>query len=297
MILLDACGDKCGTITGDSRHRKAGEPPCGPCWNGAREYHRVHKARRRSERVVKAFPPGTCQGCGVSLADKRSRNPAKYCSDSCRMAVAIYGSRPAPRKCMNCGATFNGRRGAKYCSYECSWRYNTRKRSMEAAVKRVSWAVTCEWCGVVWQPKPNNQARARFCSTQCHTRAATRRYKARLRDAFVEDVSPLRVADRDDWRCGLCAALIDPDVKPPDPRCLSIDHIVPISQGGEHSYRNVRAAHKICNSRRGNEPFGVLFGWMPDELPEDLPFRLLPPPKGVAERVVTHQGEVLRHVS
>ena len=31
-----------------------------------------------------------------------------------------------------------------------------------------------------------------------------------------------------------------------------IDHIIPISKGGEHSYENVRAAHFICNALRSN---------------------------------------------
>lgn len=30
----------------------------------------------------------------------------------------------------------------------------------------------------------------------------------------------------------------------------SVDHIVPICEGGEDSWKNVRLAHRICNSKR-----------------------------------------------
>jgi 5-methylcytosine-specific restriction endonuclease McrA len=35
---------------------------------------------------------------------------------------------------------------------------------------------------------------------------------------------------------------------------LSIDHIIPRSQGGSHKIDNLRAAHLLCNSQRGAKP-------------------------------------------
>jgi 5-methylcytosine-specific restriction endonuclease McrA len=32
----------------------------------------------------------------------------------------------------------------------------------------------------------------------------------------------------------------------------SIDHIVPMSKGGDHVWNNVQVAHIICNSYKGN---------------------------------------------
>jgi 5-methylcytosine-specific restriction endonuclease McrA len=31
----------------------------------------------------------------------------------------------------------------------------------------------------------------------------------------------------------------------------TLDHLMPVSRGGEHSYRNVGTAHRGCNSRKG----------------------------------------------
>jgi 5-methylcytosine-specific restriction endonuclease McrA len=67
---------------------------------------------------------------------------------------------------------------------------------------------------------------------------------ARKLAAFTEDVHPLVVLERHDGLCGICGD----DVDPFD---YHVDHIVPLSKGGEHSYRNTQPAHPVCNLRKG----------------------------------------------
>lgn len=81
------------------------------------------------------------------------------------------------------------------------------------------------------------------------TRCARRRARRRL--AFVEHVDPDVVFGRDDWRCHLCGGRIDKRLSGRHRWGPTIDHLVPISEGGEHSYANVAAAHRSCNSKRG----------------------------------------------
>lgn len=57
---------------------------------------------------------------------------------------------------------------------------------------------------------------------------------------FVERVSSLVVLERADGVCGICGG----DVDPLD---FHVDHIVPLSRGGEHSYSNTQPAHPFCN--------------------------------------------------
>lgn len=71
------------------------------------------------------------------------------------------------------------------------------------------------------------------------------RYRVALRKLYVEPVIMAVLAERDHDRCAVCGKY----VKPED---WSIDHIVPVSRGGEHSYANTQLAHKRCNSSRGN---------------------------------------------
>ncbi len=64
--------------------------------------------------------------------------------------------------------------------------------------------------------------------------------RASKRDQFVEHVNSLVVLERDDGVCGICGG----DVDPLD---FHVDHIIPLSRGGEHSYANTQAAHPFCN--------------------------------------------------
>ena len=70
------------------------------------------------------------------------------------------------------------------------------------------------------------------------------RRRARLVGQFVENVNVGKLATRDRWICGICGGKVAKGSE-------SIDHIVPISQGGEHSYRNTQLAHIRCNKARG----------------------------------------------
>jgi 5-methylcytosine-specific restriction endonuclease McrA len=46
---------------------------------------------------------------------------------------------------------------------------------------------------------------------------------------------------RDDWRCQYCGAVAE-----------NLDHVVPRSRGGSHTWDNVVAACRRCNSRKEN---------------------------------------------
>jgi 5-methylcytosine-specific restriction endonuclease McrA len=48
----------------------------------------------------------------------------------------------------------------------------------------------------------------------------------------------------------ICAICLDPLKF----REMTIDHILPISLGGEHSYANTQPAHGLCNHLKGNTP-------------------------------------------
>lgn len=62
--------------------------------------------------------------------------------------------------------------------------------------------------------------------------------------------------------CAICGAPIDYSLPAGDPMAYELDEIVPVSRYAEGGYAsaraaaldpsNVRAAHRICNQRRGN---------------------------------------------
>jgi len=79
-----------------------------------------------------------------------------------------------------------------------------------------------------------------------------RRRRARLLDAWVEDVDIAIVFERDEGLCGICAEAIDLALDWPHRMSLTLDHIVPLARGGEHSYQNSQVAHAVCNSRKND---------------------------------------------
>lgn len=122
---------------------------------------------------------------------------------------------------------------------------------------------TCGTCGKVkpltsFSPHPEGQqgrtAHCKPCMTAYHRRryqddpepARQQSWRSRMRRlaAWVEDVDRRTVYERDNGVCGLCGRA---DVDPCD---FHVDHIIPISRGGEHSYANVQLAHPACNLRK-----------------------------------------------
>jgi 5-methylcytosine-specific restriction endonuclease McrA len=95
-----------------------------------------------------------------------------------------------------------------------------------------------------------NTTKERARSQAYHIRRPDVAYKntlarrARRAGVAVERVDPIAVFERDGWKCGIC---LRPVVKEE----ASVDHIVPIARGGEHSYANVQLAHLSCNKRKG----------------------------------------------
>lgn len=68
--------------------------------------------------------------------------------------------------------------------------------------------------------------------------------RARKLDQFVEHVDHRIVYERDNETCGICGEHVEwAD--------FSLDHVIPLSKGGEHSYANTQTAHLPCNIRKG----------------------------------------------
>jgi 5-methylcytosine-specific restriction endonuclease McrA len=63
-----------------------------------------------------------------------------------------------------------------------------------------------------------------------------------------EPIKPSEIYERDGWRCKLCHKKVNKRLKYPHPKSASLDHIVPMAEGGGHVKANVQLAHFICNS-------------------------------------------------
>ena len=61
----------------------------------------------------------------------------------------------------------------------------------------------------------------------------------------VERVDRAVVFARDGARCGICGW------GPLNPDRWDLDHVIPVSKGGVHSYANVQSSHPYCNDSKG----------------------------------------------
>ena len=113
-------------------------------------------------------------------------------------------------------------------------------------------------------PRPNREAVRRY-NERNPERAQERRARrdrfysreqrslerARKRGAVIEAIKARAIFERDGWVCGICSEAVDPLLAHPHPRSASLDHLVPLSRGGAHTYDNVRTTHLTCNLKKG----------------------------------------------
>ena len=112
-------------------------------------------------------------------------------------------------------------------------------------------AGACVRCGTAYLAEDYTDT-ARYCSLRCSKRVNKQRYRARKKQAYVADVSPARIYERDGWRCQLCHRKVRADKTVPHPLAPVLDHVIPLAagveNGGVHAPHNVQCAHFICNS-------------------------------------------------
>ena len=61
-----------------------------------------------------------------------------------------------------------------------------------------------------------------------------------------------RVLNEENDRCGLCLRTVDKSLKTPHPGSPEVDHIIPLSLGGDpYDRSNLQLVHKYCNQSKG----------------------------------------------
>jgi len=185
---------------------------------------------------------------------KRCRScTAAYRSEQDSIARgALRGTETA--HCQRCLSTFERTtRHRKFCSTKCKTiGFNERRKAANRHRIGDVTSMRCEYCCSVFVYDPVKAHRGRkFCSMECARDSAKERRRARRIATTVEPISRPRVYDRDGWICQICCEPVDPAAAYPDPRSASLDHVVPLSRGGTHTYDNVQCSHLECNVRKG----------------------------------------------
>lgn len=189
--------------------------------------------------------------CGNRLAPSGRGRPRQYCSSRCHQRFSHSASDPRrgyvrPSLTASCGwcgspiARDPRQPTRRFCSAIC------QRRAKEWELRGRMFP--CSTCGTEVR---TTDTRRVFCSALCFNRAKNRRLWAagsRRKFPTVRGRRRIQIAERDGWRCGLCHAVIDPDLRYPHPGSLSLDHIDP---NGAHEPANWQASHLACNVQAG----------------------------------------------
>jgi 5-methylcytosine-specific restriction endonuclease McrA len=167
------------------------------------------------------------------------------------------------KTCDRCGTTYVGKiASARYCGDSCRIQAgNERQAARNSTLKAAEPERQCAWCQKSFK-RNYGDMRQRYCSETCETARQNRarsgnthRRRAKRFGVSYEHVNKLKVFARDRWRCQLCGDKVKVGE-------AELDHIVPLSKGGPHSYVNTQCSCKPCNAAKGDKVLGqqLLFG-------------------------------------
>lgn len=128
----------------------------------------------------------------------------------------------------------------------------------KTSVYKVPEEKTCKECGLVF--KSNNSIK-KFCNKSCSKKMQKRNHNLKRNrlltiNEFDTDISLYKLIKKFHSICCLCNKKINKKDYYRDkngffitgPNYPTLDHIVPLSKGGSHTWENIQLAHHICNS-------------------------------------------------
>ena len=225
-----------------------------------------------------------CQHCGKPFWRENAFR-MKYCGKECQSVARAATRKPKPvsttyhRECVWCGSFFETTiPNKKYCTTECSYNGNLRMKREQWADRYVPKTYVCKECGTEFTTECSN-THSVFCCQSCaeknkhrrehqterhktYMRNSKRRREQQLRQQYGGPVSYDALYRRDCGICQICGMAVHPDKFCDDSWGGTIDHIVPLSIGGEHSMSNCQLSHRICNSLKGTSDDKFALDWM-----------------------------------
>ncbi len=211
-------------------------------------------ARMKGDRAIGRF---LCRYCGQWYIPK-TKARTTFCSRDCSFAWMharkefrrrLDEGRPPkePQSCKICGEPLMGQ-ARRACSKACRKEMG-RRRAQETYTPAKPRPIECEVCGKTFKVKGGRKYCKPCRKIVDRLWKATQKTKRRARIAavLIETFDNREVLERDGWRCQICGRKLRKAAKYPHPQAATVDHIIPLALGGEHSLRNVQCACRQCN--------------------------------------------------
>jgi 5-methylcytosine-specific restriction endonuclease McrA len=223
--------------------------------------HRADSRRRRGKPIADAGRPATrCPVCGSRIEDRK--RGARYCSDPCagrasrrRRSGQVVVDPPAAKTCAHCKVELvmaGLRRVRRFCSSRCSFNYHSARY---ASRRRPLLLRRCPVCAT--DIPAGERLSKKYCSAECRSRrdrspeVVFRYVNARRAKLAGASAKPLpkrilrRIRAASCFYCGRSGG--------------TVDHVVPLSRGGQHAEGNLVPACRSCNSSKGDK---LLIEWL-----------------------------------
>lgn len=219
------------------------------CSKECRDVHRneIARAKFKIEYIPKIPKAVKCIFCGSEFVPRRAGTQAKYCSEECKNK-----------------AKYEAEIIQEWGSVE-AWQNELERRKDEARREKIAqreaskvwYEGTCKVCGAPFKTLNPSQ---KTCSKECSKRLQYGHKLHRIpKDQIVDkDITLEALYRRDSGVCYLCGKPCDWNDRDAEHNICgknypSIDHLIPVSRGGKHSWDNVRLAHCGCNSAKSND--------------------------------------------
>lgn len=190
-----------------------------------------------------------CLNCQTPFIPKKQRPNQKYCQRKCYMRQWTRKSRcwkPAePRKCAVCLKLFTPHHAhphAACCSLKCGKRKHYLEHKQRYIERFRKWKDRNPSKGYEFSKRWADKNRDRV---RLWKRINVQKRRQRIKQAGGDPLTLSQwenLVEAQRGMCWWCCGVLP----------LEIDHIFPISKGGQHTLSNVVASCKRCNTRKGN---------------------------------------------
>jgi hypothetical protein len=232
----------------------------------------------------------TCLWCLRDFTYER-RDPRgrvrRWCSEKCRYAQRDLEDRPpCAGGCGGYAWTGKGSREDTMCR-PCRTREQRLAQGLTAEGER-----ECSWCGHLFKARTGRtRSHRKYCSSAiCQSvyrlpslsspwspdltplenalaaqpgkrrdsprRRAYQAARKKLRSSLAPGEGDEAIFTRDRWTCHLCDLPVSRTLNHPHPMSPSIDHLVPVDEGGTDEPANLATAHLACNVHKHTAAMG-----------------------------------------
>ena len=139
------------------------------------------------------------------------------------------------KACQYCQISFIPKRSWQItCGYKCGYYLQNAKKK-----RTISNPGNCARCNSSLE---NKRPQAIYCSKTCKSMDHTQKHRGNTR--FATTARRFHIYERDNKTCYLCGVYLDFEK-------VELDHLVPISRGGDSSPENLAVSCRTCNRTRG----------------------------------------------